>query len=57
MFIETMDNASGSNSDEVAENNSSIRDNSFYTNPKLDDVLTIFKDLGVRNHKNYSWKS
>ena len=44
IFIETMDSVSGSNSDVVAENNSSIHDSLFYKNPKHDEVLTILKD-------------
>ena len=50
MSIERMGNASGSNSVEVAENNSSIHDSSFHKNQKQDDVLTILKDLRVKNH-------
>ena len=50
IFIETMDSASGRNSDVVPENNSSIHDSLFYKNSKHDEVLTILEDLRVKNH-------
>ena len=50
VLTETMDNASGTNSDDIVDNNEIVNHILFQKEPMQDDVLTILKDLRVKNH-------
>ena len=45
-----MDNVSGLNSDDNLNNKLTINDSLFQKEPECDDVLSILKDLRVKNH-------
>ena len=49
-FTGTMDNVSGLNSDDNLYNKLTINDSLFKKEPEGDDVLSILKDLRVKNH-------